>query len=90
MQQRAVYKKVYHLRKESGVQQKWLVSVFNRAGINMSELADKLHITRQSVSTWMTGKVTLPYMAICAICHVLKLPDNCERLYSAIIIDQEK
>ena len=90
MERRAGCRKIYFLKDESGIQQKWLISVFNRSGTNPVTLAEKLHISRQAVSTWMTGKSHLTYMAVCAICYVLKLPDNCEKLYSAIMSDQKK
>lgn len=81
---KAVFKKQYILKEHGGVQQKWLVSVMNRTGCTMCALAKKLHISRQSVSCYMTMTVQMSFPIICAICCVTGIPDNAEKVYEAI------
>lgn len=80
----AVYKKNYVLKENATVQQKWLVSVLNRNNCNMKGLAEKLHISRQTVTLYMQMNAKLPFPMICAICYVTGIPDNAEKVYEAI------
>lgn len=83
--QKAVYKKCYVLNeKDSSIQQKWLVSVLNRCHCNMTGLAEKLHVSKQAISTYMTMTTQLPFPMICAICYVTGIPDKAEKVYEAI------
>ena len=80
----AVYKKNYVLKENATVQQKWLVSVLNRTGCNMKKLAEKLHISRQTITLYMQMNIKLSFPIICAICYVTGIPDNAEKVYEAI------
>lgn len=80
----AVYAKNYVLKENATVQQKWLVSVLNRNGCNMTELAEKLHMSKATISLYMKMKVAMPFTVICAICYITGIPDNAEKVYEAI------
>lgn len=90
MSKNAVFEKQYALKEHGSVQQKWLVSVMNRTGCNMCELAKKLHVSRQSVSCYMTMNARMSFPIIYTICCVTGIPDNAEKVYEAIKKDIKK
>lgn len=87
---KVVYGKQYILKECESVQQKWLVSVMNRTGCTMCELAKKLHVSRQSVSCYMTMNARMSFPIIYTICCVTGIPDNAEKVYEAIKKDIKK
>ena len=56
--------------------QKWFVSILNRSGLNIAQLAKKIHMSRQSVYFIADGHTKqISFPVICAICYVTGLDD---------------
>ena len=81
--------RIYSASDDASIQQKWLISVINRTGLNCTTLAKKLHVSTQAVSLWITGQTPLSYITIVALCHLTDIPDNCEKVYQAIVSDKK-
>ena len=72
---------VYFPDEDASEAQKWLCRVLNMCGMTQSEIADKLHTTRQSINKLVNGNTELTFDKICAICWACDLGENPDKIY---------
>lgn len=64
--------------------QKWVCKVLNQCKFTQTELAKRLHCTRQMVSNLVNGRNNMTFDKVCAICYVTGIHDDPEEVWNAI------
>lgn len=78
-------RQVYYMPKNTDSEgQKWLAGVLNLCGVSQSELADRLHTTRQSVCKLLNGQTKMTFCKVVAVCYVCGLTDDPEAIWHSI------
>lgn len=63
---------------------KWLSTKMVEYDVTCDELAKAMHITRQTVVNHKIEKVNVPYMAVCAYCHVFGGEDDPDEIWELL------
>lgn len=77
-------KRYYEPESNASPASKWLCDVLNYSGFTQSDLAEKLHMSRQSMSKLMCGVSKLSFCQMTAIIYVCELDSNPERIWREI------
>lgn len=65
-------------------QSRWLTNALNERQITVSELARRMHVTRQMVYNLLHGHQRMTFLHVIAICYLLKLEDDPKEIYKQI------
>ena len=74
----------YAFGDEATEQMRWVGSVLERTGLNQRELANKLHMTRQSISALLHDRAKMSFVTVFTICKQCGLDDDPEEVYKRI------
>lgn len=76
-----IVKKYYVIPENAVPQTRWLLTLMNKYDLNETQLAEIIHVSKQSVSLWVKGK-PMTFGNLCAIvCMVIDKTSNPENLY---------
>lgn len=73
-------KTFYDIPENAIPQTRWLLNLMNEYDLNLTSLAEIIHVSKQSVSYWLKGN-TISFGNICAICCMIDKNADPERLY---------
>lgn len=73
-------KKFYDIPENAIPQTKWLLNLMNEYNLNLSKLADIIHVSKQTVGYWIKGHA-ISFGNICAICYMIDKNSDPEKLY---------
>lgn len=62
----------------------WLITRLNENFMTMSDVAEKLRYTRQSMSNIKTGKLKPNFVMIVALCWIFGMKDDPNEIYSYV------
>lgn len=74
----------YDITEDMPFQEKWLLGVLNTCKMNLSDLASKIHVARQTVRLYANNTSALSFPVIVAICYVTGMKDDPEEVYERI------
>lgn len=75
----------YYIPEEGDTEaQKWIASALTRSGYTQAELGHKLHLSRQAICAWVTGRAKPNFCEIVAVCHVCVLSDDPQIVWNKI------
>ena len=80
MRRTIIAKRFYIIPEDAAPQTRWILNLLNEHNLTMAELADSIHVSRQSLSLWTNGG-TITFGNICTICYMLDKNADPERLY---------
>ena len=80
MRRTIIKKTFYDIPENAEPQTRWLLNLMNQYDLNLTGLADIIHVSKQSVSLWIKGH-TISFGNICAICYMIDKHADPERLY---------
>ena len=80
----------YEIPEDASVQQRWLLNILNESQMNSSELANKIHTSRQTLSCLINNKWPISFQYICAIIWATGFKENPETIYELIKKDRKR
>lgn len=80
MRRMTITKRFYAIPEDATPQARWILNLLNEHNLTMAELADAIHVSRQSLYLWANGGA-ITFGNICAICYVLDKNADPEGLY---------
>lgn len=80
MRRTVITKRFYVIPEDATPQTRWILNLLNEYNLTMAELADTIHVSRQTLSLWTNGGA-ISFGNICAICCMVDKNSDPERLY---------
>ena len=80
MKRTVIVKKFYDIPEDAVPQTRWLLNLMNEYDLNLTRLAEIIHVSKQSVSLWIKGQA-ISFGNICAICYMIDKHSDPEKLY---------
>ena len=75
----------YEVDENATFAQKWIRDVLNDHELNYTSLARMLHVTKQTISNWLSGaSPSIPFTVVATIIYLLDMDDDPEEIYSRI------
>ena len=84
MRRTIIKKSYYEIPEDATPQQRWLLNILNDYNLTMSQVAKKIHVSKQTVAFWINGTTKIAFGNICAICMFVDKYANPELIYKTI------